>query len=189
MAKKVNLGSKLALYPTPVTVIGADVDGKVNWLLIAHTGIVSHDRVLVSMSKLHFTTHALGVGKRMSMNLVSQAMLPKADHVGCVSGEKEDKSHEFEYHRGEGGTPVIDDAPLTMELEVVDVYECNGFDNFICSIVNTYVNEENLDESGKIDYNRMHTVLFEFPTYSYLLSGDIIGKCRKMQDWHDKTAE
>ena len=28
MANKVNLGSKLALYPTPVTVIGADVNGK-----------------------------------------------------------------------------------------------------------------------------------------------------------------
>ena len=43
MAKKVNLGSRLALYPTPVTVIGTDVNGKVNWLEISHIGIVSHD--------------------------------------------------------------------------------------------------------------------------------------------------
>ena len=40
MDKKINLGSKLAPYPTPVTVIGADVNGKVNRLEISHVGIV-----------------------------------------------------------------------------------------------------------------------------------------------------
>ena len=187
MAKKVNLGSKLALYPTPVTVIGADVNGKVNWMELSHIGIVSHDRVLVSMAKPHYTTPALGIGKRFSLNLVSPGMLEKVDYVGSVDGDKEDKSEVFEYHRGEGGTPVIDEAPLTMELEIEDIYECNGFNNFICSIVNTYVDEDRLDENGKIDYNKMHTVLFEFPTYSYILSGDVIGKCRKMHDnWSKK---
>ena len=177
----------MALYPTPVTVIGADVDGRLNWLLISHVGIVSHDRVLVSMAKAHYTTPALGVGKRMSLNLVSPEMLEKVDYVGSVDGDKEDKSKVFEYHRGEAGTAVIDEAPLTMELEIVDVYECNGFNNFICSIANTYVNEDRLDAEGKIDYNKMHTGLFEFPTYSYIRSGDIIGKCRKMHDhWNEK---
>ncbi|MDE7397308.1 MAG: flavin reductase family protein [Muribaculum sp.] len=190
MSKKVNLGSKLALYPTPVTVIGADVEGKVNWLEISHVGIVSHDRVLVSMAKAHYTTPYLGIGKYMSLNLVDIDMLDKVDYVGSVDGDKEDKSQVFEYHRGDSGTPLIDDAPLTIELEIVDIYECNGFDNFICAITNTYVNEECLDESGKIDYNKMHTVLFEFPTYSYILSGDVIGKCRKMhENWHRNNEE
>lgn len=182
MAKKVNLGSKLALYLTPVTVIGADVNGKVNWMELSHIGIVSHDRVLVSMAKPHYTTPALGIGKHFSLNLVSPGMLEKVDYVSSVDGDKEDKSEVFEYHRGEAGTPVIDEAPLTMELEIVDIYECNGFNNFIYSIANTYVNEDNLDENGRIDYNKMHTVLFEFPTYSYILSGDVIGKCRRMHD-------
>ena len=186
MAKKVNLGSKLALYPTPVTVIGADVNGKVNWMELSHVGIVSHDRVLVSMAKPHYTTPALGIGKYFSLNLVSPGMLEKADYVGSVDGDKEDKSDVFGYHRGDAGTPVIDEAPLTMELEIVDIYECNGFNNFICSIANTYVNEDNLDENGNIDYNKMHTVLFEFPTYSYILSGDVIGKCRKMHENRNK---
>ena len=79
MTNKINLGSKLALYPTPVTVVGADVNGKVNWLLISHIGIVSHDRVLVSMAKAHYTTPALGLGKKISLNLVSPEMLEKVD--------------------------------------------------------------------------------------------------------------
>ena len=38
--KKKNLGKVFALYPTPDTVIGTVVDGKVNWLNIAHLGVV-----------------------------------------------------------------------------------------------------------------------------------------------------
>ena len=36
ITEKKNIGSKLALYPMPVTVVGAEVNGKVNWLLVAH---------------------------------------------------------------------------------------------------------------------------------------------------------
>ena len=28
----------LALYPTPAVVVGAEVGGKANWLLVAHVG-------------------------------------------------------------------------------------------------------------------------------------------------------
>lgn len=39
---KKNIGQKLALYPTPATVVGTvDEEGKVNWLLVAHVGIVA----------------------------------------------------------------------------------------------------------------------------------------------------
>ena len=48
---KLNLGNLPVLYPKPLTVIGAEVDGKVNWLVVGHTGIIGHDRILVSMSK------------------------------------------------------------------------------------------------------------------------------------------
>ena len=34
-----------------------------------------------------------------------------------------------------------------------------------------------LGKDGKLDYTRLKPVLFEFPTYSYLATGEIIGKC------------
>ena len=104
-------------------------------------------------------------------------MLPKADYVGSVSGASVDKSNIFEYHWGENGTPVIDASPLTMECDVVDIYETDGFDNFICSVANTYAAPEVLDSAGRLDYTRLKPVLFEFPTYSYLATGEVIGKC------------
>lgn len=174
---KKNIGRLLALYPKPMTVIGAEVEGKVNWLVVGHTGIIGHDRILVSMSKQHYTNQGIKKLKKFSINLVSREMLPKADYVGSVSGASVDKSDVFAYHIGEDGTPVIDASPLTMECNVVDTYKTDGFDNFICAVVNTYAAPDVLDSNGKLDYTRLKPVLFEFPTYSYLATGEVIGKC------------
>lgn len=92
--EKKNMGNLLALYPKPMTVIGAKVKGKVNWLVVGHTGIIGHDL--------------------------------------------------FDYHIGENGTPVIDTSPLAMECDVVEI-------------------------STK-----------QFPTYSYLATGEMIGKCMNL---------
>ncbi len=175
--EKKHIGNLLALYPKPMTVIGAEVEGKVNWLVVGHTGIIGHDRILVSMSDKHHTNQGIRQSKKLSINLVSREMLPKADYVGSVSGASVDKSEVFGFHWGENGTPVIDASPLTMECDVVDIYKTDGFDNFICSVVNTYAAPEVLDADGKPDYTRLKPVLFDFTTYSYIATGEVIGKC------------
>lgn len=180
ITEKKNIGNVLALYPKPMTVVGAEVEGKVNWLVVGHTGIIGHDRVLVSMSKSHYTNQGIRKSKKLSINLVSREMLPQADYVGSVSGASVNKSGVVKYHWGENGTPVIDASPLTMECNVEDIFETEGFDNFICSIANTYAAPEVLDSEGKLDYTQLKPVLFEFPTYSYIATGEIIGKCRNL---------
>lgn len=175
--EKKNIGNLLALYPKPMTVVGAEVNGKVNWLVVGHTGIIGHDRILVSMSKSHYTNQGIKESKKLSINLVDRALLSKADYVGSVSGTQVDKSQVFDYHWGENGTPVIDASPLTMECDVVDIYETEGFDNFICTVTNTYAIPDVLDNDGKPDYNKLKPVLFDFTTYSYIATGEIIGKC------------
>lgn len=80
----------------------------------------------------------------------------------------------------EAGMPVIEQSPLVMECEVIDTYEIDGFKNYICNVLNTYVEEDKLDEKGKPDYTKLKPVLFEMPTYKYLRTGDIIGDCVKM---------
>lgn len=175
--EKKNIGQLIALYPKPMTVVGTEVNGKVNWLVVGHTGIIGHDRILVSMSNKHYTNQGIRKSKELSVNLVSRDMLPKADYVGSVSGADVDKSKVFDFHWGENGSPVIDASPLTMECDVVDIYETEGFDNFICSIANTYASSDVLDCNGKLDYTLLKPVLFDFPTYSYIATGEIIGKC------------
>lgn len=56
-------------------------------------------------------------------------------------------------------------------------YETEGFESFIYTINNTYVEEEHLNEYGKVNYGTLKPVLFEFPAYQYLRTGDVLGKC------------
>lgn len=177
-----NIGSKLALYPMPLLVIGTMVEGKANWILVGHSGIIGHDRVMVSLAKPHYTNKGIKETKTLSINIVDESMLKQADYVGSVSGSKVDKSNTFEFHIGEGGSPIINNAPVVMECEVEENYETETFDNFICKIANTYVQEENLDEKGKIDYTKFRPVLFEFPNYTYLKTGETIGNCLRLDN-------
>lgn len=174
---KKNVGSLLALYPMPVAVIGAMNGEKPTWTLVAHMGIIGHDRLFVSLAAPHFINGCIKKEGTLSVNLVDEAMLPEADETGFVSGNKADKSALFAWEKGEHGTPIIAKSPLTVECTVSDIYNTNGFESFICTIDATYVEEKHLNEQGKVDYNTLKPVLFEFPTYSYLKTGDMLGKC------------
>ena len=143
---KKNIGNVMALYPTPVIVVGAMTDGKPTWTLVAHIGIPSQ--------------------------------LENAAATGSVSGHKVDKSDMLDYTIGETGAPLANEAKLTMECTVVDVYETPAFENFMVKVNNTFADESILNEKGdKPDFDKFKPVLFEMPGYTYLRTGDTIGKC------------
>ena len=177
---KKNIGATLALYPCPVVVVGAMVDGKPNWTLVAHAGIVAHSHLMLSMVKAHYSNKGIRENKLVSVNVVDASWLKEADRMGTVSGNKEDKSAAFSWTMGKNGAPVIDAAKVSIECEVDGNYELEGFDNFICKILATYADEGVLNEKGKLDYHAFKPVLFEFPTYEYFITGEKVGDCGKM---------
>ena len=174
---KKNVGKLLALYPMPVTVIGAMNEDNPTWTLVAHVGIIGHDRVLVSLAAPHFINECIKKTNKLSKNIVDEGFLPEADYVGSVSGKNKDKSKVFEYELGENKAPIIKKAPLVIECSVEDIYNTPNFESFICTIDATYVEEVHLNSDGKVNYNTLKPVLFEFPTYEYLKTGDVLGKC------------
>lgn len=176
MANK-SIGPKLSLYPMPLAVVGALNGDKPTWTLVAHVGIIGHDRILVSLASNHFINPLIKDNGKFSLNLVNEEMLPRADLSGFLSGHKADKSDLFPYHSGENMTPIIDASPIVMECEVTDFFPIEGFEIFVAKILNTEVNEEILDEKGRIDVEKASPVLFEFPTYSYLVTGRRLGPC------------
>lgn len=177
---KKNIGSALALYPTPTVVVGSVVEEKVNWVLVGHIGIIGHDRILISLHKSHHSNKGIKQTGWLSVNVVNEEMLTKADYVGCVSGAKTDKSDVFDYTMANDKTPVINESPVSMVCEVVDNYETETFDNFICRIEETLADENILNEKNKVDYGKFKPILFEMPGYSYLKTGEVVAKCTKL---------
>lgn len=82
----------------------------------------------------------------MTVNIVDEGMLKKADYVGCVSGNTTDKSEVFAYHTAETGAPIIDESPVVMEYLVDDIYRTNGFESFICKISAVHAEKGILNE-------------------------------------------
>ena len=175
---KKNIGNSLALYPMPLVLVGAMVDGKPNYTLVGHLGIMGHDHIMVSMVKAHKTNRGIRATKALTVAIVDESMLPKADYMGCVSGNDTDKSQVFAYQPGESGAPVINEALVVMECRVEDIYELGAFENFICSIAAVHAEESVLDRQGRLDYRKLKPVLFEMPTYEYLSTGEVIGRCK-----------
>ena len=89
---KKNIGKGLALYPTPLVVVGTMVNGKPNYVLVGHVGIIGHDRIMVSLAKPHYTNQGIKETHALTVNIVDETMLEKANRTGCVSGNKTDKS-------------------------------------------------------------------------------------------------
>lgn len=135
---KKNIGAQLALYPAPVIVVGAIVNDKPTWTLVAHAGTMAHSHLMVSLVHAHYINQEIIESKKLSVNIVDEAWLKEADRMGVISGNKEDKSESSAYTIGENGTLLIDDAKVSIEGEVDGDYELENFDNFVCKIVATY---------------------------------------------------
>ena len=135
---KKNLGAQLALYPAPVIIVGAMVNNKPTWTLVAHAGTMAHSHLMVSLVHAHYINQEIIESKKLSVNIVDEAWLKEADRMGVISGNKEDKSESFAYTIGENGALLIDDAKVSIEGEVDGNYELENFDNFVCKIVATY---------------------------------------------------
>ncbi len=164
-----------ALCPTPVVVIGTIADNKPNWINIAHITPIAKEDIIISMNKSHYTNEFIKLNKTLSINLVNEAMLIKTDYVGIKSGKTTDKSGVFEFFTGDLLTaPLIKSSPVSMECKLIDIYDTETHDNFIVRPVNTYVNEEYLNENGNIDYEKVCPILFEMPNRKYLSTGKIV---------------
>ena len=94
MSKK-NIGATLALYPCPVVVVGAMVNNKPTWTLVAHAGTVAHSHLMVSLVQAHYINQGIRDNKKLSVNVVDESWLMDADRMGTISGNKVDKSEAF----------------------------------------------------------------------------------------------
>lgn len=92
--------STAALYPAPVIVVGAIVNDKPTWTLVAHAGTMAHSHLMVSLVHAHYINQEIIESKKLSVNIVDEAWLKEADRMGVISGNKEDKSEsgKIDYH-------------------------------------------------------------------------------------------
>ncbi|MEI7828067.1 MAG: flavin reductase family protein, partial [Euryarchaeota archaeon] len=169
---KIEIGARNCLYPMPTTLVGATLDGRPNFITIAHVGIMDPGCVSLGMSKAHYTNAGIKENGAFSINLPSAEMVHETDYCGLVSGRHVDKAELFNVSYGQLKTaPLIDECPVSMECKLVKVVDFPKHDVFVGEIVATYV-EETVLTNGVVDYGKVHPLLFTMSDKSYWKLGE-----------------
>jgi flavin reductase (DIM6/NTAB) family NADH-FMN oxidoreductase RutF len=173
---KIKLGAKNGLYPTPTTIVGANINGKPTYITIAHVGIMDDHTISVSMNKTHFTNYGIKENKTFSVNIPSIEMVKETDYCGLVSGKTTDKSGVFECFYGDLKTaPMIKKCPINMECRLVQIVDLPRHDVFVGEIVQTYCEDQVITEDV-IDLSKVRPILFDMHKRSYWEIGKILAK-------------
>jgi len=173
---KVKMGAKNCLYPMPTTLVGANVNGKPNYITIAHVGIMDLGSISLGMNKVHYTNAGIKENGTFSVNIPSIGMVKETDYCGLVSGKKVDKGELFEIFYGRlESTPMIKRCPINMECRLIRTVDFPKHDIFVGEIVETYCDEQYLTE-GVVDFSKIQPILFVMNDRSYWKIGGRLAK-------------
>ena len=169
---KISLGAKNCLYPLPTTIVGANINGKPNYITIAHIGIMDLLSVSLGMNKVHYTNAGIKGNKTFSVNIPSVSMVKETDYCGLVSGESIDKAGLFNSFYGKLETaPMIKECPINMECKLVQIVNFPRHDIFIGEIIETYCDDSCLT-GGVVDFAKVQPILFTMNDTGYWKLGE-----------------
>jgi len=174
MGNKIDLGPRVASYPMPVVLVGANVKGKANFLPIAWFMEAAHTppKVAVALNKAHYTNHGIKENKTFSVCIPSENMMEATDHCGLVSGSKTDKSRVFEVFYGKLKTaPMIEECPVSLECGLDKVVDNGSNEMFIGDIVSTYTEEKYLTD-GAVDIRKARPFVLSLNDRQYHTLGE-----------------
>ena len=166
------------VFPMPVLMVATyNEDGSVDVMNAAWGGVYDYNQVYVSLSK-HKTTDNLELKKAFTLSFATKKTEKISDYFGVVSGNKEDKIAKSGVHITPSkhvDAPIIEEYPLTLECTVESFKD----GNLIGNVVNVSIDEDYLDENGKIDVDKMEIIAFDMVNNTYRVLGENVGKAFK----------
>lgn len=178
MQTKIKIKNRAFLYPMPIVLVGAAVNGQANfmeagWITCAN---FSAPKILLVLNNFHYTNKGILEHGEFSINVPSTDLMIKTDYCGTVSGEDHDKSKLFELFQGElKFVPMIQECPLNLECKLVKTVEIEKDILFIGEIIHTYTEEKYLTD-GQPDLGKIKPFVLTMPDNNYWAIGDKLQK-------------
>lgn len=173
-----NFGSKPWCYPQPVFILAAfDADGNPCAMNVAWGGISYDDEISMCISANHKTTENILISKAFTVNIADVEHLVACDYVGVESGNKvPDKFARAGFTAVKSefvNAPVIKELKMSVECELID------YNPDTCTlrgkIRNVSVDENVLDEKGRINPLLFRPITFDPVNNHYLAIGEKVG--------------
>lgn len=178
---KKDLGVVPAIYPMPVLMVAAyDENGKVNVMNCAWGQVCDMDKIILFLAHDRKTLANMKVSGAFSVSLADAEHVTEADYFGLVSGNKvEDKFERTGLHverSDKVNAPIIEEFPVVMECELVEIVETENVFGIVGKIVNTKAKEEVLDRQDRIDVRKLHALIFDQFRCDYYSTGEQVAK-------------
>jgi len=167
------------LYPKPALLIGANVNGKPNFMTAAWAGIVNQTPPMLSVAirRERYTYQGIEENQTFSINIPSEDQVTETDYCGLVSGMKNDKvaACGFTVFYAKLKTaPLIEQCPVNMECRLVQKVDLKTHVLCIGKIEEVHINDDCLT-NGKPDIEKVRPLVFASGVeYAYFSLGERI---------------
>ena len=179
---KINLKPGIVNFPMPMTIIGAKVGGKPNYMPAAWVSMASYapPKIAVTLGDHHYTNKGIKENGVFSVNFPSAENMKLVDYCGLVTGEKEDKSKVFSSFYGQSqNAPMVEDFKLCVECKLDKIVVNGRNETFIGDIVGIHADEDVLND-GKVDFDKLEPLILGQITLEYRSLGQKIGQAWKI---------
>jgi flavin reductase (DIM6/NTAB) family NADH-FMN oxidoreductase RutF len=165
----------------PIVLVGANVEGKPNYMAAGFAGGVNHDPeiVYVSLNRKHHMPIGIMENGTFSINVPSLDHIVETDYCGLVSGRNVDKSKIFTVFYGTLGTaPMIEEFPIVCKCRYTGQrMEFPTDIAYFGEVVQVYVDEDLVTPGKKaIDAIKARAVFYNRLDNTYRAIGDEVGK-------------
>jgi flavin reductase (DIM6/NTAB) family NADH-FMN oxidoreductase RutF len=160
----------------PAVLVGANVGGKPNYMVVAWTGVACMDppMIAIAINKTRHTEKGIQENRSFSVNIPSAKNALELDYCGIVSGGKTDKSKVFESFYGKLETaPLISEFPINIECELRHTLELGSHNLHIGEIMDVHVATECMT-GGMPDIEKIDPIVFAGQNYCHI--GEIVAK-------------
>lgn len=164
------------LSPLPVILVGANVKGRPNYLVIGYSCPFDFGKyVFFSLYKKRYTSQGIHENMTFSINIPNTALIQQVNLCGTKSGRDVDKSNIFSNYYGILKTaPMIQECPINMECEVSEIVDHELNEGIIGKVMKTYINKSCL-EGDAVDWKKVIPILWGTGgDNNYYALGDII---------------
>jgi flavin reductase (DIM6/NTAB) family NADH-FMN oxidoreductase RutF len=177
---RIKLGAVPYVYPVPIVLVGATVEGRPNYATVGDCAIMGIDPALVavSLSDEHHTTKGVLAHRTFSVNIPSTELLALADYFGTFSGRDVDKGKLVRSFYGELATaPMIDECPVNLECRVMKDFAIRHRHVFVADVVQAHVRKEYVSRSEGswqiADLTRLDPILYALDNRYYKIGKPI----------------
>ena len=167
---KLNFKPGTMLNPVPAVMVSCGTEDEHNIITVAWTGIVNSEPPMtyVSVRKQRYSHDMIAKTGEFVINMTTEDLAFATDYCGVRSGRDVDKFKEQNLTPVKGekvNCPVIKESPVNLECKVVEVHEYGSHDMFVAEIVNVQVDEDLMDEKGRIRLDQAGLVAYNHGEY------------------------